>query len=170
MMSRLTDYLKDKAERLRAEEPSRKQLVQEWRASLDRLLTRLEGWMREADTEGVLVVSRSEHRFNDEKMGAYTAPGLAIELDGERVEIVPVARLVGGSVHPPDQSNPVAVSGRVDLVRYGDAMYTLYRTGTGDAETWFVVYAGAWDARQKRRITKSLTREEFEQDLMSMFE
>lgn len=171
-MGELTKYLKDRAAKLRADEPERKKLVDEWLTALDQLLAELEGWTRAADTEGILRLRRTEHAFNDEKMGAYTAPGLEITLtlDGQKVRVVPVARRVGGTVHLPDDGGPRPVEGRVDLQREGDTFYTLYRVKEGGEDRWVVVHSGAWDTRRQQPITERLTRDEFEADLASLFE
>ena len=171
-MGDLTNYLKDKAARLHAAAPERKKLIEDWLSALNRLLTVIEQWTREADTERILAIRRTEHTLNEEKMGVYAAPGLEITLtlDGQQVGVVPVARRVGGSVNPPGEEKSLPVDGRVDLRRYGDTMYTLYRVKEGDRDRWFVVHSGAWDMRRKQPITQPLTREEFEADLASLFE
>ena len=91
-MGTLTEYLKDKAAKLRAEKPERERLIEDWRSALDRLLDQLEQWVREADTERILEVRRTEHKFNDEGMGPYTAPGLDITAGLPRVILEDAAR------------------------------------------------------------------------------
>ena len=55
-MGTLTEYLKDKAAKLRAEKPERERLIEDWRSALDRLLDQLEQWVREADTERTVTL------------------------------------------------------------------------------------------------------------------
>lgn len=169
-MGVLKGYLRNKAAELEAMKPEREELVADWKAAINGLLSQLESWIEEANSDRLLDVRRTEHRFLDEKMGVYTAPGLQIALAGQAVEVVPVARRVGGAIHPAGEPRPLPLTGRIDLKRGGDTMYTLYRTNADGPDRWFVTHTGTWDARQNRPVTKPLTQDEFEADLTSLFE
>jgi hypothetical protein len=168
-MGVLAEFLKEKADEIRAAKPERDRLVADWTAAVERLLGLIEQWLRESDPDGLIRSERTTHAFNDEAMGPYSVPGLSLELDGQVVGVVPVARRVVASVVLPGESQPRRAEGRVDLKRYGDTIYVLYRFRDGEADRWYVVHDGVFDTKLNRPVGRDLTREEFEADLASLF-
>ena len=169
-MSTLAEFLEEKAKQLLAEKPARDDLVREWTSAVNHLLDELEGWVRDADKARVLDIQRTAHQFNDEKMGRYSVPGLKFDLDGQAVDVVPVARRVVASIPAAGDAPPRRADGRVDLRRGADTFSVLYRARSGEADKWFVTHPSVWNIREQRQEVKPLTREEFERDLMSLFE
>jgi len=169
-MPTLAEYLKEKAARLKAEQPEREQRIREWGNSVERLLSQLEERLKAADHEGVLGVRRTQHHFNDEGMGSYTVQGLEVTTaDGQAVSVVPVARRIVSAVTLPGEASARQPEGRVDLQKWGDTIYTLYRFRKDDQDRWFVAHP-VWNMNEQRPVVNPLTREEFEQDIMSMLE
>jgi hypothetical protein len=168
-MGVLAEFLKEKADEIRAAKPERDRLVSDWTAAVECLLGQIEQWLRESDPEGLIRCQRVGHSFNDEGMGPYTVPGLKLELDGQVVGVVPVARRVVASVVLPGESQPRRAEGRVDLTRYGDTHYILYRFRDAGGDRWYVVHDGVFDTKLNRPVGRDLTREEFEADLASLF-
>ncbi len=135
-MSTLTDFLKEEAQRLRAESQSAQERRDEWIASLGRLMPQLRQWLEQADTEKVLNVVDSPASLEEEGLGKYTVPRLKITLGTRRINVLPFARNVVGSL--PGSEPPLKLQGRVDVVG-PDEKYMLYRVQTPEGEKWFIV-------------------------------
>src|ERR1700722_5479510 len=96
-MSNLAEFLKQQAERVRSATPERRQKREEWLQALERLFQQMEEWLRQVDTEKVLRVDRRSIQLRDE-LGTYPASVLVIDLYGSKVEAIPVAWDVAGSM------------------------------------------------------------------------
>jgi len=140
-MSKLADFVKSRKEE---QEVDAAQLKEEWLRELDKLMSRIDEWLRESVKAGLKVekatVEVSEERLGDD----YKAPKRVIELAGRRVVIVPHARIVVGG------------HGRVNVE--GDFGMDLLMFSKPD-DKWYVVRDRA--SMKGERLTK----ETFEQVL-----
>jgi hypothetical protein len=158
-MSILADFLKGRGEQHRAQEPTRRQVREEWVQAVDRLLKQIEGWLKDADPEHLLQVERKTVEKQEVIAGAYTAPALAITLGDRRVEVRPVAR---GVVGPFSKESPYGArsQGRVDLTD-GTDRFMLYRFVNEQGEAW--VYLD-----EEEYMPHPFEREVFERALVSL--
>ena len=140
-MSKLADFVKSRKEEQEVDAP---RIKEEWLRELDKLMSRIDEWLRESVKAGLKVekaaVEVSEERLGDD----YKAPKRVIELAGRRVVIEPHARIVVGG------------HGRVNIE--GDFGMDLLIFSKPD-DTWYVVRDRASMKREP------LTKETFEQVL-----
>jgi hypothetical protein len=77
----------------------------EWVRAVTELVKQVEAWLKDATVEGLAKYDRTTVDLVEERLGAYQAPGLRIQLPGSRVELTPRARFVAGA----------GAMGRVDM-------------------------------------------------------
>ena len=116
-------------EKAAAEFEARKpQIMVDWKASLEWLLTEIEGWLYEYVEAGHMTLLRRAFTLREEHFGAYMVDGLDVRAGGAVVTVQPIARFVIGS------------PGRVDLFRQGytgdDERYFMLRLGDERPDTW----------------------------------
>jgi hypothetical protein len=168
-MGVLAEYVRKEADHLRDEVAKRGTLLKDWLASIDRLFTELEGWVREADGGiGLLTTSRADGPMRQEySLGAYHAPTLRVHLggplSGRSAQIVARSRHVAATVHPPGEAERRA-DGMVEIWDGGVATDYLFRLAGGSEEPdrWFIRGVTAWNANPESREVEELTRERFE--------
>lgn len=136
-MNSLTEFLRERADELEAEEADRQAKVAEWRQSVSALLGQMKDWLRQADTRGVLKVRDDSWDRREEGLGSYTVPGLTLRLGPRQVHVVPNSRYVVASIHPPGEPNPRRAAGRVDITDETDR-HVLYRLQTDGGDLWFM--------------------------------
>ena len=161
-MKTLKEFLAERAEIERGRADEKKAIQQEWIGALRRLIDQIADWLRDADSEHLLVIEPIEEEIREIDVGVYTAPGLAIRLEAREVRLVPVARKVAG----PHLSNGLIqvarAFGRVNLIG-GGRKYLLYRSRTEPVNEWVVVEDDGF--RVKR-----LDRQAFEDALQSLLQ
>ena len=165
-MSDLKSLLKREAEEQKAHAEERTRLQKEWVESVDRLMHRIEGWLREVDTDGALKIESTTHQIGERKIGFYEAKGLRITLGSRslgprEIRVKPIERDTIGSV----VGDPVGKNikdGRVDMTN-SEKKYIIYRRLKEDGEEWVLV-----DDRDYR--AQPLDREHFEAAIESMLE
>lgn len=119
----------------------------EWVEAVERLIDRLEGWLRELDPDGVMEVYRQVVERHEPGLGTYDAHGLWIEVGKVTVEVVPGGR--NSRVVPPsgttllgEDLRPAQVAGRVDI-KNRVQRHSLYRLvvpdGSSTREDWATV-------------------------------
>jgi hypothetical protein len=151
-MSTLTDFLKEQAERLA--QPDIKTQLDRWIQSEQRLIRDLEQWLKEADPQSVLKMTKANHELREEKFGSYSAVHrMTIDLGGRRVEIVPRGGSVGGVI-PLEDGRTVPIHGLVDMTN-DIGRYRLYRIPDNAEGRWFIKHE-SWER------AKSLERSIFE--------
>lgn len=162
-MSQLAEFLKDRAEQLRADAPRREATVREWVEALNRLLGQMREWIRESDPERLLVVRDRNVTLREVGLGAYEAPALEISLGSDTVQVTPVARNNVGR-RTPREGVELRVQGRV---RVSDGTYdeTLFRLIEGDESRWYVPILPLTNGVD----VWPFDRERFEQLLVSIF-
>ena len=130
----LTEFLQEKAK----DETSRERwrLREEWVGTVNRLIGQFQAWLREADTLGVLVMWTEEIEILEERLGAYRVPRLHIRLNGTDVEVVPVARSIGGRLTKGEGVGE-RMEGRIDIRGVG-MRSILYRV-LGNEERWYAL-------------------------------
>jgi hypothetical protein len=152
------EFLRQKAEKYRAEVQSGKATVEEWRAAIEQLFAQLRHWLKESDPEGVIEIEESHQDLTEPGLGRYRVPRLNLRAFGKWVGIIPKARNTVGTAQPPQKSAPQRAAGRVDIT---DELqrYVLYRFQEDGRDVWLI------DDLESGQ--KPLDREAFERALMS---
>lgn len=113
---------------------------EDWESELERLMAAIDDWLRPAVAEG-LKSSAGSVSIAEEGLGTYQAPVRIIELAGNLVRIVPVARIVVGGY------------GRVDVIGRTETAFLVYWKPEG---CWYIVRGRDWKGREL------LTKDSFE--------
>ena len=127
----LREFLQEKARQVRPEDRDKRR--KEWIESVRRLMAQFSEWLKEADTSGVLEILSSQVEYLEEGLGLYRVPKLRVVLGDSEVEILPVARNVGGPNSPALPSG-----GRVDITD-GARKYILHRVVSNGEDQWNVL-------------------------------
>jgi len=158
MTTAFREFLRQQAEKHRAEVQAGKATVDEWRATIEQLFTRLREWIRESDPESVIEIEETHQDITERGLGRYRVPRLNLSAFGKWVSIIPKARQTVGTARPPQKSVPERAAGRVDMT---DELrrYVLYRFREDSRDTWVI--------DDLHSEPKPLDKEAFEQALMS---
>jgi hypothetical protein len=158
MSTAFKDFLRQWAEKHRAEAAAAKVAVEEWRGAINRLFDQIRAWLRDSDPEGVIEIQESEQEISEPSLGQYRVPRLNLRAFGKRIYIIPKARNTVGRAKPPQKSAPERAAGRVDIT---DELlrYVLYRFWDDSGEGWVI------DDLQSE--PKALDKDAFEKALMS---
>lgn len=148
-MSALQELIREQAQRLG--QPEVKMRLDQWLRSAQSLLQQLEAWLKEADPEGILKVTKAPHELREENFGAYELWRLKIDLGGRRVEIVPLGGNVGGAVRL-ENNQTVAIRGMVEMVNDIDRI-RLFRLIDDRSERWVIQHSGPWPAKPLDQTT-----------------
>lgn len=157
-MTPLTEFLREQATKQRSQAGQREARRVEWVQSVERLIEQLKEWVHQADPEGVLRVTCQPHSANEAGLGRYEAPGLTMELEGRKVQVLPVARNVVGSIGDPS----FRAQGLVEITD-GAFRYLLYRAVDDRGERWIIVNDQDYSVKPLERMT-------LEAALVSLFE
>lgn len=168
-MSALSQFLKKEGERLRVEAPVREAKQQDWDRAVTNLLRQLEGWVKEADSEGIIQIEVKKWPFpiSEEGLGEYRLPYLRLRLDTRTVTISGKARNVVDRIRPPGSAHSrqadglAVISDNVVKGQSGTANYYLYRLAEPDGDHWYIRHA-------LEEEVKPLDRERFEAILVSL--
>jgi hypothetical protein len=158
MTTAFKDFLRQQAEKHRAEIVAGKATIEEWRAAIERLFVQLRAWLKESDPEGVIEVDEGQQEVSEPGLGRYRVPRLNLRILGKWIGIIPKARRTVGTAKPPQKSAPQRACGRVDIT---DELqrYILYRFQEGDQDVWLI--------DDLETEPKRLDQEAFERALMS---
>jgi hypothetical protein len=137
MSTTFSDFLREQADKHRAEAIAGKDMVDEWRSSVERLFATLRDWLKESDPHGVIEVEESQHEVTEPGLGRYRIPRLNLRAFGKWIGIIPKARKTVGSAKPPQNSAPKRATGRVDIT---DELrrYVLYRFHENGRDVWMI--------------------------------
>ena len=176
-MGVLAEYLRTEGEHLRAERQKRKEGVEEWKGSLERLYAMLIGWIEAADDGQGLVGAHAQydHMVQEPRLGAYWTKKLTVLMgafeSGVAVrvaEVVPRARFVAATLRPKGR-DPRPADGMVEI-REGNegknATYYLLRWMAPGGDEWFICHYAVWGSREEGNV-EPLTAESFETALLS---
>jgi hypothetical protein len=157
-MSTLTTFLKEQAQRLA--QPDVKTQLDRWIQSEQQLIRQLEEWLKAADSENVLKIEKSNHELREESFGSYSAVHrMKIDLGGRRVDIIPRAGSVSGSITLEDgRTEPI--HGLVDMSSDVDR-FRFYRILETAAGSWFI-------KRDEWQRAKPLDRSVFEAAIVQL--
>ena len=137
MSTTLTEFLREKAAEESAQRQKREEQIAEWRQAVERLLAKLQEWVRTADPDGLLEVKRNDFRINEEGLGKYQVPGLVITAFDRQMMVVPKARYTVATATLPQNATQERASGRVDLT--DDARrFVLYRFRREKDDIWMI--------------------------------
>ncbi|HEV3257147.1 MAG TPA: hypothetical protein VG013_09730 [Gemmataceae bacterium] len=158
MTTAFRDFLREQAEKHKAEVEAGKATVEEWRAAIERLFEQIRAWLRESDPEGVIEIEEGKQDITEPGLGRYRVPRLDMRVFGKWIGIIPKARKTVGTAHPPQKAVPQRAAGRVDIT---DELrrYILYRSQEDGRDVWFI------DDLQSEQ--KPLDQATFERALMS---
>jgi hypothetical protein len=161
MTTTFSDFLRERAARYESQQGDARDVLEEWRAAVDRLFTQLCGWLKEADPTGIIAVERGQEKVREQGLGHYEVPRLDLRAFGKWVGLIPKARRTVGTAHPPQKKVPERADGRVDIT---DELrrYVLYRFLEDGQDVWVIddLHSGQ----------QPLTREAFEKALMSYWQ
>ncbi|MBY0522661.1 MAG: hypothetical protein K2R98_04660 [Gemmataceae bacterium] len=143
----MTEFLR-KYEESRGHLSEREQDRQEWIDSVNRLMSEIAKWVKEADPLGKLEIQHTSHEIREERIGRYSAPGLSIHLDAREVKIEPLA---SSAIWRPTDQGPRA-RGAVKLTGIGGD-YLLYRILDEANEHWWLVDHEKHTAQPLNRMT-----------------
>lgn len=157
-MGSLTEFLKERAQKERAEHGDRKQIREDWVRAVDRLTNQIEQWLRNADPDQVLEIEPHGVERREELTGYYLVQGLRVRLGAREARVVPVSRFV---VPGPPFTGELRPHGRVDITN-GESSYSLLRVLDRPG--------GRWMLSDERRGLRDFDQAEFEaimQDLLA---
>jgi hypothetical protein len=137
MTTSFTEFLREQAEKRKAELSERKAILDEWTESLKQLYSKMREWLRSSDPDGILVVKDETWDAEEEGLGKYKVPCLDIRGLGRWIGIVPKARYTVATAHPPQKTTPERAAGRVDITNEV-RRYILYRFRGEEGDTWLV--------------------------------
>ena len=163
MTPSLKDFLKQKATVYAAESEKNRAVIMEWRAAVDRLFTQLEGWLVNADPEGIIRPTRDPIEVTEPGLGRYSISRLNLQAFDKWVGLIPKARKTVKRAAPQQKGAPEQATGRVDIT---DEIrrYVLYRFPEGTEDQWFI------DDTAANSELQPLTAERFEAALLSYFQ
>lgn len=179
-MGVLKDYLKAEADHLRSERQRRKEVVEEWKQSLDRLFFQLSDWITAADDGQGLIGSHAGHEYmvEEPRLGAYWTKKLTVLMGAfdsgiavRVAEVVPRARFVVATLRPAGRE-PKPADGMVEIREGKDgkiADYYLFRWRNSDGDEWFICSDAEWNSRDFGNV-HPLTAETFEAAVLSTVE
>lgn len=172
-MGKLREYLQQEADRIRAETARQEATVREWRGALNRLFSRLAGWVEDSDPGGLLAVSRPDETFYEAGLGECGLPTLVVRLGDRAARIVPRARFVVAAVRPTDRDGDEQATGMAELRDYGAASHYLFRLPPRPGETddaWYIQSVARWNQDDANRRVEPLTPDRFEAALLSVLQ
>jgi hypothetical protein len=131
-MANLAEYVRGKQEDQSLLDANAAQMREDWQCELERLMSSIDGWLSPA-VEAGLKLTRASVTIAEQGLGAYDAPLRIIELAGNRVKIVPKARLVVGGY------------GRVDVEARPETALLIYWKPEG---CWYILRNRDWRSRE----------------------
>lgn len=172
-MGVLAEYLRTEAGHLRTERRIRKEAVEEWNRSLDRLYAKLREWIQVADGGlGLIGVRVDPYRMEEPRLGPYLCNKLAVlwgdELSGGGIpaaDVVPRARFVAATLKPTGRE-PRAADGMVEIRVDRITTHYLFRWANPDGDEWFICTHAEWHSRDFGNV-HPLTAEAFEAAVLS---
>jgi predicted metal-dependent phosphoesterase TrpH len=176
-MGKLAEYLKAEADNLKAERLKRKEAVEEWKQSLERLYVTLSGWIAEADDGQGLIGAHDQYQYmvEEPRLGAYWTKKLTVLMGAFEAgiavsvaEVVPRARFVLATLKPTGRE-PRPADGMVEIREGKDgkiANYYLFRWKNPDGDEWFICSDAVWNSRDYGNVDP-LTAEAFEAAVLS---
>src|SRR5438445_2216746 len=137
MSTTFKEFLQQEAKKHQADAHAGKAMIEEWRASIARLLLQIQEWLKESDPDGLIEVEESHEDVREPSLGRYRVPRLNLRAFGKWIGIIPKARRTVGTANPPQKSAPKRADGRVDIT---DELrrYVLYRFREGDQDVWLI--------------------------------
>ena len=177
-MGVLADYLKSEVDQLRAEVARRREDLDEWLDSINKLYDLLVGWLAEADSGlGILGTNRHSTSIDlaEPRLGNYTAGIMWVSLGGplgnRNARIEPRARYVGAVIHPPGRE-PRRADGMVHIKEQATPAYYLFRWKEEAGDEWFIQNVDAWNAARDKEYgrVEPLDRERFEAAMLSVLQ
>lgn len=150
-MSALKDFLQTDADRILAEAKDEEEQYARWERSVLALFEVVEGWIREADPQGLIRLVREDYRpFSPASprqsrlvitLGTHRA---RLEAQGPSV----IGKVTDETADPPREFKP---AGRAELVG-GDHQYVLLLDRADGADRWFI-RTTTWRVRPLDRRT-----------------
>jgi hypothetical protein len=161
-MSTLQEFLKQRADHLRASSPERVRIQNEWIEAVDKLLKQIKQWLKDADLESILQVFEESVDRRESGVGVYTVHSLRIRLESQEVQVVPIARNVVGPVLTYDAIHTEKSFGRVDMTNNA-TKFLLFRTQREPEDQWVIV-------NDENYLALRLDRNSFDQAMRSLLE
>lgn len=175
-MGVLAEYVRKEVDQLRAEGAKRKELLDEWLASVSKLFDQLEAWVAAADGGlGILGCNRSTTKefISEPRLGNYDAHLMWIVLGGalgsRKAVIVPKARFVSAVIEPLGRQ-PRRADGIVEIRDRSTAEYYLFRWKGEGGDEWFIRSVNAWNMSPLDNAVEPLDRDRFEAAVLQVLQ
>jgi len=138
-MGSLKDFIAERAEKLRTEEPRAVQKRDEWVAAVDRPNQHVKEWLAQADPDHkVLEVRERPYQLREEGIGTYEARGLSISVGRREVRVEPIARNIAGPLSATGVIHVNRAYGRVDLSD-GLKKFMIFRVEKDPEVRWNII-------------------------------
>jgi hypothetical protein len=134
----LKEFLASQAERLKAQKPEVERRREEWVAAVERLNDQIKGWLKQADSDGILNFEDRTISIREEGIGTYDVSGLSIGIGPWEVRVEPIARYVAGPTSATGVVHVSRASGRVDLTD-GLRRYMIFRGEKEPEDRWNLI-------------------------------
>lgn len=149
-MSTLQDFLKQRADHLHASSSEKMKIQNEWIQAVNRLLTQIKQWLKDADQPGILNIFEESVDRRESGVGVYEVHSLRIRLEAQEVCVIPIARNVLGPVSSSGTIHKGKSFGRVDMTN-GVSKFLLFRTEVEPSDRWIIVDEDAYVPRDLDR-------------------
>lgn len=168
-MSVLSKFLSEKGKEWRDSRAERDAELRDWTDAVKRLIERIKGWVRDADSLGVLEVIDRTVEKNEARLGHYTIPAITIRLGAAWVHVVPVARYTLGKIKVDAGHSEEPAAGCVAVVDSASldtayANFRFYRLPRSDR--WFLLHSAI--GQETPDPDREFTRELFEKIIVDI--
>ena len=161
-MSTLQEFLRERADQLHASLSERTKIQKEWSDAVHRLVVQIAGWLKDADSEGILDIQLETIQLREFGLGVYLVPSLLISLEAQEVRVDPIARNAVGPVWSDGAIHTGKSFGRVDLTN-GIDRYLMFRVAVDPEDRWVIVDEDAY-------VPRELNRRSFDQAMQSLLQ
>jgi hypothetical protein len=134
-MGVLAEYLRTESEQLKADKIRRRDLLQDWLASLNALFQQMETWLISCDPERLIDRTIEEIPGPELVYGDYRLPVWKLTLVDRSVTFEPVARNMAAKARAPGQELATRVHGGIQVRGFGGRVSYLFRLADGQ---WYM--------------------------------
>jgi hypothetical protein len=160
-MGQLAEYLKNEQQQHEGKYPNRVRDATEWKTALTQLFDQLESWIREADPDRRMRVTRDNVTRYEPRLGYCELPRLKMQFEGSEITFQPGGRYAQAmTVRDPHGASRKA-DGWVRILCPEPSIFSLFRSFEGDTSHWFIAQSEVMESISALGYPE-LTREEAE--------